>query len=861
MKSNIESLIQKAVKCKASNAVQALVLLDDAIALSEKYSVPSLKAKAKLEKAYCYLSQKNFKNALAHVNEAYEIYKKENNYEEIIECLAVKADMYIRLGDSMQAITLLIDRLKLCRAHQDEVRYARNLHSLGKIFVAIGERERGIENFKEAAKIFERLGQTEYMLSSFIHIGNAQCTAQLFDKALYHFFRCSHILETFESQKLRIRTLTGIASVYTAQKKFDTALMYLQEGLSLIGNVNDPNLKAELHKNLGQLYTELTQYDHAITHLVKAKEFADDSPLEARLEKIYELLSSAYEMVGDKENALKYFRLYHRLNREIASEKVSLQVTGLKIRYDLDELKKQKEIAELSSKLKEQFLANMSHEIRTPMNGIIGMTHLLGNTGLSAEQREYIEAIRQSGNNLMVLINDILDFAKINSGKIEFTEQEFNLRETVKNIMQILQVKADEKNIELSYTMDYGIPEIMLGDPIRLNQILVNLLGNAVKFTDSGSVKLNISRYEDSGNKLKLFFSISDTGIGIPSEKLEKIFETFSQAEKTKSYEGTGLGLSIVKQLVELQGGKISVRSALNEGSVFEFDLAFGKQVKRTYVPVQAPVVEKAKIDFSSVRVLIVEDNKINQLLVRNILRKFGFEIIDSADNGRAAIRMLNQASYDVILMDIQMPELNGYDITQHIRNELKISPEALPIIALTADASEKEKQMAMSLGMNDYIVKPYSPEELHRVLSRFVGKTEEDVAAEAQPVASEDEGNDFSFLDKYSDGDTNMKLQLMEIFLRQIPDAISKIGDGIRKKKWDDVYPVAHKIKSSISVFQLYELASIAKDIENFSRHRENIDQLPSLFERLQSGCTTALIAITAEIEKHRGSRDRNIN
>jgi signal transduction histidine kinase/CheY-like chemotaxis protein/HPt (histidine-containing phosphotransfer) domain-containing protein len=854
--SNIETLIQKAVKCRSSNPAQALVFLDDAIALSEKLVLPSLKAKAKLEKSLCYLNQKNFKSALNCINEAHEIFKKENDYEHVIECLAVKADLYIRLGDSTQAIALLIDRLKLCRTRQDEKRYAENLHSLGKIFIAVGERARGIENFREAAKIFERLGQTELMLSSFLHIANAHCSAELYDKALYYFFRCSHILETLDSQKLKVRTLAGIASVYTAQKKFDTALMYLQEALALVGNVNDMQLKAELHKNLGHLYVELTQYDYAISNLLKAKEYAAESPIETQLEKIYELLSAAYNSMGDKENALIYFKLYHTLNREIASEKISLQVTGLQIRYDLDELRKQKEIAELSSKLKEQFLANMSHEIRTPMNGIIGMTHLLGNTNLSGEQREYIEAIRQSGNNLMVLINDILDFAKINSGKIEFTEQEFNLRDTVKNIMQILQVKANEKKIELSYTMDYGIPEIILGDPIRLNQILVNLLGNAVKFTDTGSVKFNISRYEDSGNKLKLFFSISDTGIGIPSEKLEKIFETFSQAEKTKSYEGTGLGLSIVKQLVELQGGKISVRSALNEGSVFEFDLAFGKQVKRTHLPVPAPVVERARVDFSAVRVLIVEDNKINQLLVRNILKKFGLEIIESADNGRAAIRMLNQATYDVILMDIQMPELNGYDITQHIRNTLKISQEELPIIALTADASEKEKQTAMSLGMNDYIVKPYSPEDLYRVLSKFVGKTKEEIEEETL-VASED-ASDFSFLDKYADGDMNMKLQLMEIFLRQVPDAISKIGDNIRKKKWDEVYPVAHKIKSSISVFQLYELAAVAKDIENFSRHRENMEQLPVLFEKLQSGCTTALIAITAEIEKYRG-RDKN--
>ena len=855
-------LIHRASVIRKRNPVQALALLNDAVLSAEKTSQKLLYAKAKNEQAFCFINQKNFKDALTTFQEALLIFRTESDYEGLIACLLNKAELYLQLGDSPHAIELLIERLKQCRTHLDEQRYAENLNLLGKIFSSHGDRERGIENFKEAAKLFEKLNLKEEMINSFIYLGNTFYSVGENDKALYYFFKCSHALEKINNANLRVMTLSGIASVYTTQKKFETALTYLNEALSLTSGIDNTLLKAEVHRNLGQLYFELTKYDYAIDILTKALNWAKDSRVEMQLEKIYEVLSAAYQALNDETNALKYFKLYHEISSRIASEEVNLKVRGLQIRYDLEELKKQKEIAELSLKLKEQFLANMSHEIRTPMNGVIGMTHLLSNTNLTAEQREYIDAIKLSGNNLMVLINDILDFAKINSGKIEFTEQEFNLRDLVKSIIQILQVKADEKKIELVCSIDYGIPEIVIGDPLRLNQILINLLGNSVKFTDNGSVKLNIRQYADAGNKLKLFFTVSDTGIGIASEKLDKIFETFSQAEKTKSYEGTGLGLSIVKQLVELQGGKIAVHSALNEGSVFEFDLSFTKPQKKTALVAPALTAEKYEHDFSGVKVLIVEDNKINQLLVRNILKKFGFTILDCADNGRAAIEMVSREHYNVILMDIQMPELNGYDITLHIRNELKFSSDELPIIALTADASETEKQKAMNLGMNDYIVKPYAPEELYKVLSLYCGQRVAKADISSESIGQQEIlRTDFSFLDKYAEGDTDMKLQLMEIFLRQIPEAIGQIGDGIRKKKWDEVYPVAHKIKSSISVFQLFDLATVARDIENYSRSKENIDKLPALFEKLQSGCTTAVLAISAELERYRNADRNKIN
>ncbi|MBL0103516.1 MAG: response regulator [Bacteroidetes bacterium] len=610
-----------------------------------------------------------------------------------------------------------------------------------------------------------------------------------------------------------------------------------------------------MQKSLGNLYIDLTQYDKAIEVLLHSLELAKSNPMEAQLVKIHQFLSNAYEKTGEFQKALEHYKKYNELENQMSSEEVNLKTKSLHIKYDLEELKKQKEIAELSDKLKEQFLANVSHEIRTPMNGVLGMAHLLSRTDPTKEQQEYIEAIKLSANNLMVIINDILDFSKINAGKIEFSENEFNIRDLVKGTLQILQVKADEKKIQLGCTIDYHVKDKLLGDPIRLNQILVNLLGNSLKFTETGKVALDIRLIEQKDTTCKLRIKVTDTGIGIPDNKLHTIFESFEQAENNKRrYEGTGLGLTIVKQLVELQGGKITVKSKVGEGSEFCVDLAFKLGANESPIPSISQYEEIQPGDYSHIAVLIVEDNKVNQLLVKNMLRKFGFEHLDTAFNGRKAIELLRENTYDIVLMDIQMPEMDGYEITKEIRTRIRKEMRNVPVVAITADASEKEKIKAKEVGMNDYIVKPYTPEELFSVISKFVKPLpRKEGSSTVNPHASrfKEPGMDLDFLEKFTGGDQELTIQLIEIFLKQVPEAIQKINVALMGHDWREVHMAAHKVKSSVAVFELGELKKLITNIEEYARDRNHLEEIPRLFSEFREGIRIAARNLEAELRK----------
>lgn len=374
------------------------------------------------------------------------------------------------------------------------------------------------------------------------------------------------------------------------------------------------------------------------------------------------------------------------------------------------------EIAEKAVMAKQQFLSNMSHEIRTPMNVIIGFTKVLMKTELTEKQKEYLQAIKSSGNTLIVLINDILDLAKVDAGKMIFIKSPFKISESITTVLHLFETKVQEKNLELVKEYDARIPEILLGDSVRLHQILINLLGNAIKFTAKGKIIVSVNLLKEDREKVTLEIKVTDTGIGIPQNKIGTIFENFEQVHAIISslYGGTGLGLAIVKQLVEKQGGTISVISKVDEGSTFNFTLSFQKTTAEV-------AVEKATRQYETeihpLKVLVVEDVKLNQLLMKTILDDFKF-VWDMADNGKIAIEKLQINTYDIILMDLQMPIMNGFEATEYIRNNMKLQT---PIIALTADVTTADKEKCKTAGMNDYISKPLNEKLLYSKILNLV--------------------------------------------------------------------------------------------------------------------------------------------
>jgi len=384
-----------------------------------------------------------------------------------------------------------------------------------------------------------------------------------------------------------------------------------------------------------------------------------------------------------------------------------------------------KEQAEKAAKIKEEFLANMSHEIRTPMNGVIGMAYLLSETHLSEEQTEYARGIRDSASMLLTIINDILDISKINAAKMVFEQTPFNVRDIIRNLSLAMEVRAREKSIKYYCNIQENIPQKIVGDPVRLSQILWNLVGNAVKFTDVGEVLLDVHMKGEENGNIFLEFIVKDTGIGISPSKLISIFEPFTQAsvDTTRKFGGTGLGLGIAKKLVEMQNGTIFAESKPGKGSVFSVRLPFKKYVEE-FKPGIISTNGSVKLkNINGVKILVAEDNKINQRVLSRTLERWG-ATVGVAENGKVAIEMLAAKPYDLVLMDIQMPEMDGLEATKGIRSTLLPPASNVPIIAITASALRLDYEKCIALGMNEYISKPFKPDELYDKIVRLLNNT-----------------------------------------------------------------------------------------------------------------------------------------
>lgn len=441
--------------------------------------------------------------------------------------------------------------------------------------------------------------------------------------------------------------------------------------------------------------------------------FLDTSISESALREIY-LVNFLVSMILSLLIGIYYFRLTDMQHHLLEMQNQELFLA-----------KKEAEAATLA---KSQFLSVMSHEIRTPMNAVIGMTSLLKETQLTQEQIEYFNTIKTSGESLLHIINDILDFSKIEAGKLELELQSFESMSSIRDTIDLLQAQAEEKGIALHYTVDANVPDWIISDPSRLRQVLVNLTSNAIKFTAEGSVHLKMDCLEQKGNQYVIGFSVEDTGIGIPENRLDRLFQSFSQVDSstTRKYGGTGLGLAISKQLVGLLGGEISVRSEVDKGSIFHFTI----QVKAGRpVEVVAPRV-KGEAQYQSeqkpaLRILLAEDNLINQKVANQILKKLGYDI-DIVANGHEALKAVQLRPYDLVLMDMQMPEMDGIEATKRIRALQPNHAHRPTIIALTANVSLEDRQKCFDAGMDDFLAKPIKKVDIEQAILRWASQLEE---------------------------------------------------------------------------------------------------------------------------------------
>ena len=586
---------------------------------------------------------------------------------------------------------------------------------------------------------------------------------------------------------------------------------------------------------------------------VFAKGFVADYPLTIRDHKRTDVLFNGSVYKDESGNVLgvvvvaRDITEQKRIANELTEAKVFAELATAIAEDAKSKAESAAQIAENAVKSKQQFLSNMSHEIRTPMNAIIGFTKVVLKTELSDKQREYLMAIKMSGDALIVLINDILDLAKVDAGKMTFEKTPFKMASSLSAMLHLFETKIHEKNLVLIKEYDNRIPQVLVGDPVRLHQIILNLMSNAVKFTNQGHITVNVHLLSEDEENVTIEFSISDTGIGIAKNKLTNIFENFQQASSATSrlYGGTGLGLAIVKQLVEKQGGSIRVKSKINEGSSFSFILNFQKTSSETET---GAYIEELDTELKNIKVLVVEDIPLNQLLMKTLLDDFGFER-DMAANGKIAIEKLQSNVYDIILMDLQMPEMNGFEATEYIRKKMN---SKIPIIALTADVTTVDLEKCKAVGMNDYIAKPVDERVLYSKIVGLVRKPEviltnennEDVTNQIKKLKC----IDLAYLNRRTKSNPTLMMEVISLYLEQTPPLIQAMKQSFQDKDWNLLQSAVHKMIPSFSIMGINRnFEHMAQKVKEYANTQEQSDGIYDLVLQLEN----VLIQSCEELEE----------
>ncbi|MEZ5016776.1 MAG: tetratricopeptide repeat protein [Flavipsychrobacter sp.] len=851
-RSKLDTLVDLGIEIRNFDADRASEIADEIIERSRKLGYPKGEGRGLNLKGSCYWLQGDYDEGLEELQKAYIIAKRINERQLKARVLNNFGNIHRDLGDLAKALNYFEDALAINEELGDELAQSVNMTSIAVLLYDLNDFDSALEYALRCLPIFERAHDTTRVSTLYNTLGNIYFKQKQYDEALRYFDL--NIENTNPGTSAYVMALSGIGKINFRIGNYDKAKSYLKKAQSEAEEHENAEVQIICNYYLGRIAVAEGDYRQALDYMNTAFDMADDYMRKHDMMSIHESLSMLYDRMGDIPKAFHHLKAYELLKEEIFKQTTFNKLRNLQIRQRVELAQKEKEVAQRTAELKQQFMANMSHEIRTPMNAIVGMSRLLLSKEPREDQLRYLNAIQQSADNLLVIINDILDLSKIEAGKIEIEQTDFTIQEIIDSVKDVLLFKAEEKGIELKVSVAEDIPTRVVGDPTRINQILMNLAGNAVKFTDKGHVSIDATLEKVADNKHWIKFDVSDTGIGISPEYVENIFESFTQAgtDIARKFGGTGLGLTISKQLTTLMNGDISLKSKLGEGTTFSvlIPLALADN--------QEPEVKKNIVDtdtidkLKNVKVLLVEDNEFNKMVAEDILKETlpGITIIH-ASNGEEAVEKIAHNHYDIVLMDIQMPVMDGVAATKKIRSELPSPASDVYIIAMTANVLQEDVKKYFEAGMNAYVSKPFQTDEL---LLKMAAVWDHDSKkgnnntlpdpVEPPKVATKqlpDKVTNMQFLKQLTNSQPEKMNKYIGMFLENCPRLLNNIAVAMEEKDYQAVKIAAHSMKPQLSYIGVKEEVSHIFLIEQTSGESAHYDRLPKLIANLNAVCDKA--------------------
>lgn len=857
-KARIEVLLEMAMEVRNFDADQALILADEIIARSEREGYLLAKGRGLNIKGWCYWQKGDYDEGIAMLKDSLDIAHQLKNKPLEARVLNNFGNIYRDKGDLAESLHYFDNALAINESLGDEVAQSVNMASIAYLHYDLNDYSNALEFALRCLPVFEKANDVHRLTLLYHILGNIHFKKQQYADALKYFEE--NLDHSEPDTVMHVMGISGLGKVYYKMNNLDYAEKFLTEALEKAEELGSVEVQIIAQFYLGKIAFSLNDTEKALKLMHSAFNLSDEYERKHDAMSIHEALSDIYDHIQDIPKAYHHLKEYERLKEEIFHQTTFNKLRNLQTRQQIQLAKKEKEVAEKTANLKQQFLANMSHEIRTPMNAIVGMTQLLLNLDPGPRELKYLQAIKTSADNLLVIINDILDLSRIEAGKIEIEETDFEIREVLHSVKDMLILKAEEKQITFHYQVEDQIPTRLVGDPSRLNQILINLAGNAVKFTNEGGVEIHVKTYKQHEQRHWIQFDIIDTGIGIAPDYVEKIFESFTQAgtDVARQYGGTGLGLTISKELVELMGGQISVESELGKGTTFTVIIPFAAS-RLIHTTRQAPRVNKAVMDrLKSIRLLLVEDNEFNRMVAEDTLKEMLPEIqITVAVNGKEAVDYMRTQPFDLVLMDIQMPIMDGVEATRKIREELPEPANKVKIIAMTANVLSEDVERYLQAGMNAYVSKPFHTEELllkmASVLINGAANLQENPKAEAKETSASrpipEQVTQMNFLAQFTGGDQVKKMKYIRMFLENGPRLIRQVREALESENYGQLKIAAHSLKPQLSYMGIREEDSRIFLIEQIADQPAHRERLPDLVDYLEKICEKAFAELKQEI------------